>query len=296
MSVVLSNNTGLGADAHAAVTVRLFSDIGVPSNVFKYEVRDTSTNYILVAATQITSTTGLEFLSGSGDDVISLEFADRFIFDTGFTVSVNGGLGTDTVQVTSFAAGYLGSLNIAAETVDVSAQIGSVTHQVNDVKINADSTASLATASSQISLNASIFSQGAVTLSARAMVSGTINVVDPAVVDPVFTKQISRVTLADSITVQAASLNISTLASLDLDMSVSNQLLFKGEGSVRSESEITIGQGVILSTTGDAGIILAASDIVNIDATVAAAEFGILGESIFNINALWMQAGQSHEQ
>ena len=139
MAVFLNGEMGEDAEAHVAATVRLFSeDNGFSSYVSKYEVRDTSTNVILVEATQITSTSGLDFLSGSGDDAISLEFADSFVFDRDFTVSVNGGLGTDTVQVTSFVAGYLGSLNIAAETVEVSAEIGSVAQRVNNVTINAD--------------------------------------------------------------------------------------------------------------------------------------------------------------
>ncbi|MDP1576369.1 MAG: LEPR-XLL domain-containing protein, partial [Cypionkella sp.] len=289
MSVVLANNIGVDAGAHVSATVRLFSESDGGAAVYKYEVRDTTTGDILVAATQITSTGGLNFSSGSGDDSISLKFEDSFSYGSAFAVSVDGGTGADTVEVTSFAAGYLGNLNIASETVVVSAQIGSAGAYVNDVTIHANSTATLATASSQISVNASIFSQGIVTLSAQAMVSGTINVAVPELGEDVSTGQIARVTLADNITVQAASLNISTLARLDLNLAASNQLLFAGEVSVNSQSQITIGQGVILSTTNAAGIILAASDIVNINASVAAAELEILGEDIFNINALWMQ-------
>jgi hypothetical protein len=138
MAVFLNNNPG---EDHVAATIRLFSGShNFGPNVHQYEVRDTSTNAILVEATEITSNVGLKFSSGSGNDAISLEFEDSFSYGPTFEVSVDGKTGTDSVEITSFMVGYTGDINLKAESISVDAgvSIGTELYKVGKVTLDAD--------------------------------------------------------------------------------------------------------------------------------------------------------------
>ena len=284
-SIYLATISGATTAGAVSATISLTGAGGI----YSYNVYDSG--QALLTSGQVASTSGLKIYGGDGNDTITLKFGAGFDAGSGFGVSVDGGAGNDALVFGTSLVGFLGSLSLSGETVSVTSDIGSSGSRLQDVTITASASNGVdqygsASASSTITVANSIFATGVVSLGATASVSGTSNFTGIAPDNSQIVTVAANISVADGVTIDAGSISIVTGSSANLASKTENRLLFVATETVSSTSRVAIGAGTQLLSSATNGITILATDDTDITVEVSALEASLLGEAVFNVNAL----------
>ena len=275
MTVLLNSVLGYNDTAAVSVNIELYADSVDPSQLM-YKVTDTNgaQDFAMTAAQ------GVNFVTGSGKDTITISFAADFKPAADFTVSFDAGAGTDTLTLTSFAAGYSGNLVLSAETVvldaalgDAATRLGNVTVTANAVDVLAASGGSAsAQAAAQIAVNHSIFATGTVSLLANAATSGAVDWSNySGLTGNAAVAQTAVISFASDVVVDALTIQAQASVGSDVSVLANNRMFFDLNMAVTSRSEVSLGARVSLLASGPDLGPLAAIDLSATELTTASA-------------------------
>ncbi len=286
----LTDFAAVTTDGAVQATVKLSSSEVSSTKVYNYSIYDI-TGATFIAGGQIASTEGLNILGGDQADRIKLSFEAGFDTRAVFTVSVDGGAGNDIVTLASFENGYLGSLNLSAESVTVSAAIGAADAKVKAVTITAQAVKTLddngsASVSGVITLSNSIYATGTVSLLAQASITGTKDFTGIAATGSPSITTVARIVVSEGVTVDAGAISLVTGAVANVTEKTNNRLLFVATGTVSSTSRVEIGAGAQLLSSQVGGITVSATDDTDVTVDVSALELSVGSETVFAVNAL----------